>query len=85
MLTAHVKNEPEPGQQHQETAFCSKFEHAIWDAGVCCQSLQCRMHEGRLFIHGEVRNYRQKQLAQEAVRNLPGVLEVANHLRISAS
>lgn len=81
MLIAHTTDVPQSEQQ----AVCSKFEQAILDAGVVSQNLDCRMHEGCLSIHGTVQNYRQKQSAQEAVRQLPGVLEISNQLQISPS
>ena len=39
--------------------------------------------QGRVTLHGVVRSYFQKQMAQEAVRRIEGVEEVQNELVVS--
>ena len=39
--------------------------------------------QGRITLRGTVRSYYQKQMAQEAVRNVDGVHEIANELEVS--
>ena len=38
--------------------------------------------DGRIELYGTVCSFYQKQLAQEAVFHLPGVVEVVNHLEV---
>ena len=85
MLIATIKEEFGFEKQHSEGHSSSKFQEVIREAGVSGRDLCCRIHEGHLIIRGEVASYCQKQLAQEAVRMLPGVIEITNHLRVAHS
>ena len=38
--------------------------------------------QGRVTLRGVVRSYYQKQMAQEAIRNLDGVNEITNELEV---
>lgn len=84
MLIATVKDEFWFEKQLGEETSSSKFEEVIREAGVIGRDIHCRLHEGHLFIHGKVSNYCQKQMAQEAVRVLPGVIEISNHLQVAS-
>ncbi len=44
--------------------------------------LRFEAEEGRVTLHGVVRTYFQKQMAQEAVRRVDGVDEVRNELEV---
>lgn len=47
--------------------------------------MQCSFKEGMLVIRGNVGSYYVKQLAQEYARQIPGVEQVANHLKVQKS
>lgn len=44
--------------------------------------LSCECHDGVLVLRGQVSSYHQKQLAQEAVRRLPGIREIVNVVQV---
>lgn len=45
--------------------------------------IRCKVEDGMLVLHGEVSSFYLKQLAQEAVRTIEGVTNVANHLKVT--
>jgi len=47
------------------------------------RSLRLEADQGRVTIHGVVDSYYQKQMAQEAVRNIDGVEHIENQLEVS--
>ncbi len=53
---------------------------------VPCISLhhvRCQYRQGRLSLQGQVESYYQKQLAQEALARLEGVVQIVNELEMS--
>jgi osmotically-inducible protein OsmY len=46
------------------------------------RQLRFEADRGRVTLRGVVRSYFQKQMAQEAIRNLDGVHEIANELEV---
>ncbi len=42
----------------------------------------CEFSEGVLVLRGTVRNFYSKQLAQEAVGRLPGVMDIVNQIEV---
>lgn len=46
------------------------------------RQLRFEMEKGRITLRGMVRTYFQKQMAQEAIRNIDGVDEIANELEV---
>ena len=44
--------------------------------------LRLEPEEGRVVLRGEVGSYYQKQMAQEALRYVPGVEEIENRLEV---
>ena len=46
------------------------------------RSVSCECHNGVLVLRGWVSSFHQKQMAQEAVRNLPGIREVVNFVQV---
>lgn len=87
MLIATIKDEfgsKEP-QSQAKPKHSSKFEEVIREAGVFGSEVHCQLHEGHLIIRGYVASYCQKQLAQEAVRVLPGVIEISNRLQVGCA
>jgi osmotically-inducible protein OsmY len=50
---------------------------------VSRRNLRFETSSGRVTLKGVVRSYFQKQMAQEAVRHLEGVREIANELEVS--
>ena len=50
---------------------------------VARRRLRFETSQGRVTLRGVVRTYYQKQMAQEAVRHVDGVDEIANELEVS--
>ncbi|MBI1902573.1 MAG: BON domain-containing protein [Planctomycetia bacterium] len=48
-------------------------------------NLRFETHEGRVILHGSVKSYFQKQMAQEVVRGVAGVKQVENRLEVDWS
>jgi len=48
------------------------------------RTLRCECHHGVLFLRGHLPSFYQKQLAQEAVGKLEGVLQVVNEAVVDA-
>jgi osmotically-inducible protein OsmY len=46
------------------------------------RTISCEYHEGVLILRGRLHTYYLKQLAQEAVREMDGVLEIANQVHV---
>ncbi|MBN2022855.1 MAG: BON domain-containing protein [Pirellulales bacterium] len=46
------------------------------------RQLHCQTDEGRVTLQGSVHSFFQKQMAQEAIRKLDGVCEIANELHV---
>jgi len=46
------------------------------------RQLRFELDEGRVILRGSVNSFFQKQMAQEALRKLEGVLEIANELEV---
>lgn len=46
------------------------------------RTLRCEFHEGILMVRGRVSSFYLKQLAQEAIRKLPGVEMIANLVEV---
>lgn len=44
--------------------------------------VQMQTNAGRVTIHGAVQSYYEKQMAQEALRNIAGVTEIENRLEV---
>lgn len=47
--------------------------------------VSCEYDGGMLRLHGRVPTFYHKQLAQEAVANLQGVLQVVNHTEVATA
>jgi osmotically-inducible protein OsmY len=47
------------------------------------RNLRFETEQGRVTLRGVVASYFQKQMAQEAIRNVEGVAEIANELEVS--
>ena len=50
--------------------------------GLGLKRLQCEICSGHLVLHGEVRSYYLKQLAQEILRSLNGIHRIVNELEV---
>ena len=46
------------------------------------KTIACRFRDGTLQLDGRTPTYFHKQLAQELVRSLPGVIEIANNIAV---
>jgi osmotically-inducible protein OsmY len=51
-------------------------------AYAAIRTVTCRVRRGTLVLDGRVTTYFHKQLAQEAIRALPGVTEIVNHISV---
>ena len=49
------------------------------------KSLECECREGVLMLRGQVSTYYHKQLAQEAVRDIPGIASVMNGVKVAGA
>lgn len=47
------------------------------------RQLRFEAHEGRITLKGVVNSYFQKQMAQEALRKIDGVVEIENELEVT--
>jgi len=46
------------------------------------RQLRCEASEGHVVIHGKVRSFFQKQMAQESVRKVDGIVTIENCLEV---
>ena len=46
------------------------------------RNLCCETHDGRVVLRGQVKTFFQKQMAQEAVRNIDGIKSIVNCLEV---
>ena len=51
-------------------------------AYTAIRNVSCEYDQGMLFLRGRLTSYHQKQAAQEAVRNLEGVVQVVNQIEV---
>jgi osmotically-inducible protein OsmY len=51
-------------------------------AYAALKAVKCRFGHGTLLLKGDVPTYFHKQIAQEAMRALPGVSHIANDIRV---
>lgn len=65
---------PDPAESAQAKLAASPY--------LPLRTLTCDSHEGVLAIRGQVASYYLKQLAQTAVREVPGVEEINNQVRV---
>ena len=49
---------------------------------IAPRTLRFETHDGRVTLRGRVATYFQKQMAQEAIRRVAGVREIANELEV---
>lgn len=49
---------------------------------VSGRTLRFETDGGRVVLQGSVQSYFQKQMAQEAIRRIPGVEQIDNHLEV---
>jgi BON domain-containing protein len=49
------------------------------------QGADCVLSDGVLFLRGRVRTFYSKQLAQEAIGQLPGVVDIVNQIEVVTS
>ena len=46
------------------------------------RKLRIETHQGRVTLHGVVRSFYQKQMAQETLRSVVGIAQIENHLEV---
>ena len=52
---------------------------------LCRRQVRCRAESNRVVIEGEVNSFYEKQLAQEALREVQGIEQVENQLEVVAT
>ena len=57
---------------------CSLQENLL----AAASRIRCEFAEGMLILSGDVRSSRHKQLAQESTREIAGVEQIVNRLRV---
>jgi hypothetical protein len=84
------RNSPGPGLNtvHSTMIETLPLDHQVFDAlernpYIARRCLRFETSEGRVTLRGVVGTYFQKQMAQEAVRHVAGVREIANELEVS--
>ncbi len=68
-----------------DTTVCLK--HRVQDAinqnpYLSRRALSCEALDGRVVLRGRVRSYFQKQMAQESVRRIDGIVSIENCLEV---
>ena len=71
----------DPDTPLQEQASCAINSSPYVDQ----RKLRLEAHDGCVILRGTVNTYYQKQMAQEALRNVAGVEEIENELEVSWS
>ena len=51
-------------------------------AYAALKTVRCRFRQGALVLNGCVPTYFHKQVAQEAIRAVPGITEIVNHISV---
>jgi osmotically-inducible protein OsmY len=52
-------------------------------AYAALKAVKCQFRKGKLLLSGQMPSYYHKQLAQEAIRDLPGVSAIVNEISVS--
>ncbi len=71
----------ESTSSHQLTQAAQKRLKGVPHANIRRLDCQCD-EQGILYLRGRLSSYYQKQLAQEAVSDLPGVIEIVNQAEV---
>jgi osmotically-inducible protein OsmY len=64
---------------HVERAALWRLETSAYAA---LQNVKCQFRQGTLLLIGDVPTYYHKQVAQEAVRTVPGIAEIVNNISV---
>ena len=70
---------------HQESFICLEDQiQNIIDRNPYLhrRSLRCEANDGHVVLRGEVRSFFQKQMAQESVRKIDGIVSIQNCLEV---
>ena len=67
-----------------EARVVARVRQCLQDASYySLRRISCEFHEGILFLRGRVPSYYLKQVAQEIIRKIDGVEEIANRLEVA--
>jgi osmotically-inducible protein OsmY len=70
----------EQSTEHQ--VLCAVSQQLLASSYRAVRAVHCRFCAGELTLRGRVPNFYQKQLAQESVRRIPGVLSIVNLIEV---
>jgi hypothetical protein len=76
------KHRPDPRLSNHHATAIARL-HFVATGNFELQQLECELSDDTLTLHGRVSSFYLKQLAQEAVRELPGVHRVVNNLEVT--
>lgn len=78
--------EPPADLQRSDTEIAAAARHALeWSVMVPRESVQILVEAGRLTLDGEVEWGFEREVAEHAVRDLPGLLGIHNRIRVRKS
>jgi osmotically-inducible protein OsmY len=79
-LLSQVACEVTPGSQ----AVAARANRCLQESAyMAIRSVSCKYDQDVLFLRGRLTSYYEKQVAQEAVRDLEGVVQVVNQIEVS--
>ena len=88
---AAITTEPDRRPAYEYNDATAAEARVVARVGQCLQDasyyplrrISCEFHEGILFLRGRVPSYYLKQVAQEIIRKIDGVEEIANRLEVA--
>jgi osmotically-inducible protein OsmY len=76
----HIQMEPSLIEEPLDERIISALENNPY---LNRRNLRFETHEGRVILRGEVSTFFQKQMAQESLRQVEGIDEIANELEVT--
>lgn len=76
----------EPDHKRSDTEIAASIQSAfMWHAQIPADRIQVKVEKGCVSLTGEVDWHYQRQSAEEAVRPIIGVVDIANYIRLKTS
>jgi osmotically-inducible protein OsmY len=80
-----IRVRPVPGVRRSDTEIARAVRDTLeWDVFIPDQQIRSSVTDGRVTLEGQVPLYRQRDDAENAVRDLAGVTKVINHIEVVA-